>query len=284
MNNIIEFRKGDYGTKAIIKTAWQDSFLKFLRDKEIKELELNDGNGWHGVNVDFLQLLPELKSLTLIDLKLKSIQGIHYLSNLQELQLITYSKFSVDFSCFPNLSLCGFEWIKGSDSLFECKNLKGLSINGYPGRNSEVLTGLQNIEKLTILNSNFEELNGIGFLNKLKYLSLANLKYLTSLNGVGKLIQLDELEIQKCKGISSISEIFKLSELKRLLLLDLGQIDSFDGIENLTKLTTLLFYESTNIVDGELSSLFKLGKLTKISFQNRRHYSHKREDFGELYS
>jgi hypothetical protein len=38
------------------------------------------------------------------------------------------------------------------------------------------------------------------------------------------------------------------------------------------------------IVDGDLFPITKLKSLNKISYQNRRHYSHKREDFGKLYA
>ncbi len=45
-----------------------------------------------------------------------------------------------------------------------------------------------------------------------------------------------------------------------------------------TKLSEVVFYESTNIRDGDLSPLMK-HRLSSVSFQNRRHYSHRREQF-----
>jgi hypothetical protein len=45
-----------------------------------------------------------------------------------------------------------------------------------------------------------------------------------------------------------------------------------------------LFYESTNIVDGDLSPLTRQKNLSSVSFQDRRHYSHKRLEFGVAYS
>ncbi|MDB5089168.1 MAG: hypothetical protein JWR09_3162 [Mucilaginibacter sp.] len=284
MNNNIEFENGDYGTKAIIKTEWQDSFLRLLLDKEVKELELNDGKGWYGDNVDFLQYLPGLKSLIIIDLRIKSIEAIHYLNGLLKIQISTYCKTHVNFNAFPNLVDCGFEWRKGSDSLFECKTLRRLGINRYNKNNSAVFSSLINLEKLTILNSNLENLEGVFLLKELKYLSIANLKKITSLKGIETLQCLEDLEIQSCKGIHNISEVFKLHKLERFLLLDSENIESIKGIENLTELTAFLFYESTNIIDGDLSPLFKLKKLSKISFQNRKHYTNKREEFWKLYA
>jgi hypothetical protein len=62
-----------------------------------------------------------------------------------------------------------------------------------------------------------------------------------------------------------------------------GDIASLKPIEFLKSLQRLTFYESTNIVDGDMAPLKKHKKLTTISFKNRRHYSQRREDFAADY-
>ncbi|MFZ4799418.1 MAG: hypothetical protein ACOYMA_18095 [Bacteroidia bacterium] len=283
MNNSFEFEQGLFGTKAIIKTVWQESFLDLLLEKDVKELELNDGKGWRNVNVDFLQFLPDLRSLTIIDLCIKSIEPVHYLNKLNKIELSTYSNVPINFNSFPELIECGFEWIKGSDSLFETVSIQKLFVNRFDKKNCDSFSKLSNLHELSILNSPIENVVGLSFLKNLRTLRLANLRKLLSLQGIDNLTKIEELEIQHCRGIKTVNEVFKLSKLKRLLLLDLGEIDSIRGLENLTDLTTFLFYESTNISDGDISPALNLKNLNKISFQNRKHYSHKREDFGELY-
>lgn len=284
MKKNIEFVTGNYGLRAVIKTLWQESYLDQLINKNIKELELNIGKGWrNNGNVDFLKFLPNLKSIIILDQPLKSIEPVHYLTELQSINISAYCKTPVNFTSFPNLINCSFEWIKGSKSLFECKNLRTLGINNFDEKDSSLFSQLVNLEKLTVLNSKTENLEGVFYLKNLTYLSIANLKRLTSLQGIEKLYNIEDLEIQTCKGIKNISEVFKLKTLKRFFVVDSGDIDSIKGIEELTELTTFLFYESTNIVDGDLSPLFKLKRLSKVSFQNRKHYSNKREDFGKLY-
>jgi hypothetical protein len=284
MGNVIEFEKSQFGTRAIIKSIWQDSFYKLLKDKDVKELELNEGKGWQGDNVDFLQFLPDLKSLIIIDLRIKSIKNIHYLHKLNKIEISTYCNTPIDFNNFPNLIECGFEWREGSESLFECKILLKLFLNSYNKKSSEPFSHLIKLEELALLNSDISDLQGLSLLIHLKSLRLANLAKVKSLHGIGELNQLEELEIYRCKGVNEISELFKLIKLKRLLLLDLGVIDSIKGMENLTDLKAFFFYESTNIADGDISPLFKLKNLNKVSFQNRKHYTHRREDFGKLYS
>lgn len=284
MNSKIKFEKGKYGAKAIIKTEWQDSFLDLLVDKQIQELELNDGKGWKCNHVDFLKFLPDLKALTIIDLSLKSLTGVHFLNKLRNVEIITYCNTPINFDEFPELIECAIEWRKGSESLFKMSNIQRLFINRYKGKSSEVFSNLANLENLSILNSSIESIKGLSNLKRLKNLRLANLRKVTSLNGIENLPDLAELEIQNCKGISDLSEIFKLIKLRRLLLINLGEIKSIKGIESLSLLKEFLFYESTNIKDGDIFPAFKLKNLSNISFQNRRHYTHKREDFGELYS
>lgn len=257
MSNSIEFENGLFGTKAIIKGGWQDTYLKLFLEKGVQELELNDGKGWRGENIDFLQFIPNLKSLIIIDFSIKSIEAIHSLNGLLKLEISTYCKTPVNFNAFPNLVECGFEWIRGSDSLFEASSLKKLFINSYDKKSSDVFSKLINLEELSILNSPIENLQGLSLLKSLKALRLGNLKKVTSLQGLQNLTELEELEIQRCKGISSISEVLTLSRLRRLLLIDLGDIVSIKGVECLTELQEFLFYESTNIVDGDLSSITK---------------------------
>lgn len=122
---------------------------------------------------------------------------------LIELKLETYSDAPVDFSAFPKLTNCWFEWIKDSDSLFECKSLKRLGLNNFAPFSNFV-----NLERLTLLNSAIEDMNGIVKLAMLTYLSMANLGKVTSLSGIKALQNLEILEIEKCKGIGSVSEIF----------------------------------------------------------------------------
>ena len=70
MKNNIEFENGTFGTKAIIKGLWEDRYLKSLLERDVQELELNNGKGWIGENVDFLRFLPNLKSLIIISVQI----------------------------------------------------------------------------------------------------------------------------------------------------------------------------------------------------------------------
>jgi len=275
----IEFKDGEYGTKAIIKGEWCDLFLKLLLKKEVVELELNDGKGWYGNNIDFVKELTFLKSFTLIDLNIKSIKAVQYLKELRKLKIITYSKDPINFNFFPYLIDCSFEWIRGSESIFEVTGLRNLFISSFKEKSSDNFSKLVHLKELSILNSSIENINGITKLTNLKFLRLGLLRKLNTLQGIKYLNNLEHLEIQKCKRISKICEIFSLINLRCLMLNDIGYIESIKGIEKLKKLECFLFYESTNILDGDITPVLKLKNLRKIVFQNRRHYTHKMDYF-----
>ena len=280
----IAFERGEYGCRAVVTTGWSEEFTKHLVDAGTVELELNDGKGWRGNDLSFLSALPELRLLKVIDLKIASVEPIHYLHRLSELEVITYCNTEISFSAFPQLERCALEWRPKASSVFDCKTLKELFVNGYEGKDVLPFAKLHNLESLSILNAPTESLLGLGALKKLRLLRLGRLKRLKSLTGIEELSTLEELEIHTCQGIGSIKEVGSLSRLRKLYLNNDGVIDSLKPLERLEGLESVLFYESTNILDGDLSPVMKQRNLTRVSFQNRRHYSTRREDFGVAYS
>jgi Leucine-rich repeat (LRR) protein len=279
MNDRIKLEDRDYGRRAVIVAPWSDDMVRFLVDNQIAELELNQGKGWQGSGLKFLAELPQLRSLIIIDFTISSVEPIHYLHELRALDLITYCKTEIRLSAFPRLEDCGLEWRPRATSLFDCTTLKKLFVNHYKGKNADSFSTLVNLESLAILNAPIEDLRGLSALAKLRSLRLANLKGLPSLSGIEQLINLEILDIDSCKRITTIEEIGFLHRLRRLFLNNGGKIESLQPLAKLRTLEWIGFCESTNIMDGDLSPLLNQTKLERVSFQNRRHYSHRREAF-----
>jgi hypothetical protein len=284
MSGDITLENGIYGRRAVLNSGWADVMTAYFSSNRIVELELNQAKGWKGDNLSFLSRLPDLKLFEIFDFNIKDIAPIHSLRGLRRLGVTTYCSTEIHFSAFPYLESCGLEWRPKAALLFDCKTLKDLFINRYSGKGVASFAKLTNLESLAILNAPVENLLGFGTLKKLRSLRLANLRRLTSLAGIEQLTSLEELEIHTCRAITSITGVEYLSRLKKLHLNNDGKIASLKPLEKLTILESVLFYESTNIVDGDLSPLMRLKNLVRVSFQNRRHYSHKREDFGVAYS
>ena len=279
MINGIKLEDGKYGLRAVVVTAWTKEMAPFLLDRHVAELELNDGKGWQGNDLELLAELPQLRSLIITDLQIPSVEPIHFLHDLRLLKVMTYCKTEIRFSAFPRLEECVLEWRPKATSLFDCTTLKSLFVNNYKGQNTDSFGRLTNLESLAILNAPIKDLTGLTALRKLRSLRLGNLRTLTSLAGIQELTNLEELTIHTCRKIYSIDELGYLCKLRKLVLNNDGDIESFKPLARLTGLELVVFCESTNVMDGDLSALLTQKKLPGVSFQNRKHYSHRREEF-----
>jgi len=280
----ITFEDGTFGRRAVVRSAWSNQFADEIRRRCAVELELNQGKGWHGTDLSFLSELSDLAAFEIFDFNIADISSIHTLHRLRELGITTYCRTTIDFSAFPQLERCALEWRPGATSLFQSTKLKTLFLNGYGGKDVSAMAQLVNLESLGILNAPIENLHSLSALATLQKLRLGALTRLKSLAGIEGLANLEELEVHTCRAIRRIDEVRSLSRLRKLHLNNNGEIESLKPIAGLTQLASVLFYESTNIVDGDLSPLLQLKNLSRVSFRNRRHYSHRREDFGDAYS
>jgi hypothetical protein len=280
----IQLEDGEYGRRAVVTSAWSEEMTDCLLDNGIIELELNDGKGWRGSDLLFLAKLPMLESFKIVDFKISSVDPVHLLRELRALEIATYCRTEIRFSSFPRLEECALEWRPKAASLFDSTTLKKLFVNRYDGKDVASFARLVNLESLAILNAPVENLHRLGALKRLRSLRLADLKRLTSLAGIEGVANLEELEIHTCRSIGSIEEVGSLLRLRNLHLNNDGNIKSLKPLEKLHGLESVLFYESTNILDGDLSPLLRLENLSRVSFRNRRHYSHRREEFGIAYT
>lgn len=270
---------GVYGPRITVTGPWTPAITEYMRREGVRELYLNHARGWSGTTLDFLDTVPELVAFSILDFTIKDVTPLHRLTTLRSLEVSTYCDTKIDFHQFPALERCVFYWRSGSESLFECAALWWLFLHRYSGSGSEPFARLAALQELSIANSELREVESLAALKNLRFLGLYNLKKLASLRGLEELGQLEALEVNGCKGIGRIDELAALTRLRRLQLNDDGPIASLSPMRGAADLEQVLFYESTNIADGDLTPLAALPRLQHISFQNRRHYSHKRENF-----
>jgi Leucine-rich repeat (LRR) protein len=277
----IKIENGERGPRAVATSTWSQQLTDYLLENRIVELELNDGKGWRGNDLSFLANLPQLQAFEIIDLRISSVDPIHFLPELRTLRVITYCRTEIRFSAFTRLEECALEWRPKARSLFDCPTLKMLFVNRYNGKDVDLFAKLPNLESLAILNAPVGNLSGISGLKELRFLRLANLKRLSSLAGLEGLANLEELDIDTCR-VGSIEEVSFLPGLKKLILTNDGDIKSLKPLERLNALEFVGFVQ-TNIIDGDISPLLRQKNLAKVVFKNRRHYSHRCEDFSVAY-
>ena len=270
---------GRVGKRMELRGAWNREFAEQMRLAGVQELEINYAKGFVGKDISFLADLDWLEGLLLIHRTLPDDTAVQSLSSLRLLDLNTYCRNPINFSAFPRLEECSLEWRSGAASLFQCHTISRLFINSYTAKHSESFRSLHGLTELRIANGALSDLSGLSSCRNLDFLGLYNLKRLPNLQGLGELAGLERLELNGCRNIRNIDEIAKLRHLRVLHLCDDGHISSLKPLADLVELEEFLFYESTNILDGDLSPLIQLPSLKKVVFAERVHYSHRRLDF-----
>lgn len=270
--------QGAFGPRIVLAGTWDSEIYEYMQRSQINDLCLNYARGWKGRDLDFLRNLGWLKAFAILDWGIRDVSPIHHLPKLQMLEVSTYCKTEIRFECFPCLVDCRLTWREGAASLFQCRTLERLFLSNFTGESTDACGRLAELEALFIASSAVRSLEGLRSLKRIKSLGLYDLKGLESLKGIESLAQLETLEINGCRSLSGIAEIGQLSNLRRLELNDDGGLPSLKPLERLRELHEVFFYESTNILDGDLFPLAHMPHLRKVSFRNRKHYSHRREE------
>jgi hypothetical protein len=276
-----DIEDGRFGPRMVVRGPWSATTLDAARSCAIKELELNHAKGWVGEDLRFLSGLSDiLESFTIIDFAINDVAYINDLALLRFLDVNTYCKTELRFSQLPRLEECSLEWRPKARSLYEHRALKRLFLNKWnDGSDLARFSGMTQLESLRLCSpTRLESLAGIDTLTRLNRLELALASRLTSLAGVEKLADMQCLEIHSCRKIGDISHVASLRRLGGLSIINCGDIKSIRPLRGLLKLEKVLFYESTNVIDGDLSPLKELPHLKQVAFMERPHYSLTRQD------
>ena len=273
--------EGDFGPRLVLQGDWKDEFLDYMLVNSIKEITVNYARGFNGTRLDFLQRLPFLEGLLLLVYHIPDISVVHHLHELRSFVNGCRDKTPLDFTQFPNLERCGINWRDGSESLFQCRRMVWLSISKYQGKDTEQFQQFVDLKTLYLHVSQVQDLAGLGLLHSLRSLSLYRLGHFTTLSVLSALTYLEALDIQTCKKLVDIEDIKALIGLTFFNIVNCGEIASLHPIKFLPNLRRIGFV-GTDILDGDLSVLAESPTLENYIFNNRRHYSHRREEMLQL--
>src|SRR5690606_1222267 len=111
-----------------------------------------------------------------------------------------------------------------------------------------------------------ETIEGIAALSELTFLGLYAARRLSASEGLQWIPGLARLEVNDCPKVRDISPLSNLLELEELQLCNDGDIETLKPLTAHKALRAFLFYESTNIRDGNLGVLKALPKLEHVVF------------------
>ena len=267
-----------------IQNIWCDEYVDILIENDIKNLSFSYIKNVDN-NLEIFSKLYFLKDLTLLGLsygeKDYSFNGLKYLINLEMLDCRgSQSSTPIDFSYLKKLKVCSLAHTlhKKNKTLFECITLEKLSVYGYLDKDFS-FSLLINLKILTLQTTSLLELKGIDKLQKLQSFKLEKSKKIKDFEEISKVKSLKRLTLKYCRVDNLIESISQLKKLEFLFLENVGKIESISALKNCQNLKEIFIGSgTTNIVDGDLSVLFKLPKLKKVSIATQKHYSHTNEE------
>jgi hypothetical protein len=248
----------------VLEGGWRDEYANVIDSHDLAVLSI----AVRGDDLTFLARLPALRGLVLNAGEARDLSPVQELHALETLTLNTSGKprMTLDFSAFAHLRTLRMYWNPGFESVFECDSLESLFVFGPPDA----------------------DLARFGRLPRLRRLELSQGRKLVSTKGVspsvrflglylqGALSALEELppalEVLAIEGAKQLGELVTVPSLTRLKAANCGDIASLAPLRGLDRLEEFFAWESTRIVDGDLSVLLELPRLREIGLRERREY------------
>jgi hypothetical protein len=192
---------------------------------------------------------------------------VESLRGLETLTLNTPAKprIELDFTAFGALRTLRMYWNPGFESVFASTSLESLFVFGPPDPDLTRLGSFPRLRRLE-LSQGRKLLSTAGVGAGVEFLGLYQQGALRELTG---LPALDVLAIEGCK---QLGELVTVPSLTRLKVANCGDIASLAPLRGLDELQEFLAWESTRVLDGDLSVLLELPKLRVLGMRDRREY------------
>lgn len=237
-------------------------------------------NPFHGFTaLDLIAVLPLKDYIDELVIGSEKInyEGLIEFSKLKLLGFPDNGKNSIELSNFPNLEILACDYSPRLMNLGSCQKLRNLTLTSYKSKNKNLtdLPVLSMLCELTLIKTDISSLQGIEKQNCLKKLEIFQAPKLELINGLSGVQLLEDFRVEKCKNIKDYDTLVNLPNLKKIILSESGEIKSLAFLKSLKKLEFISFW-GTNVLDGNLSYC---EGINFVGFDNKKHYSHKVEQF-----
>lgn len=267
----------------IARGRWTEALASRLSSGGVRRLVLNYACGFDELSLDFLVGAP-LRELVIIDRRLQDLGPVHTLgATLEKLEVVTSADLRIDLAQFPRLKHLSADWAQISDSVEHADELTDLFLLRFAEPDLEVLQCLSQLQSLRFKDRpKFESLSGVEDLHELRELGIYLATRLADVSGVAGLENLESLTLEACKRITHLEPLRDLTKLRHLNVSDSGDIDSLAPLSKLQRLESLYLYESTRVLDDDLSPVAALPALSDFRMRSRRSYRPSVPEIHEL--
>jgi hypothetical protein len=165
-------------------------------------------------------------------------------------------------------------WTQVSGSITSASNVETLYLVGYSRPDLTPLAALRSLAELTVKDRpQLRSLRGLSELPAIHSLSIAGARSLADLAELRGRRALRVLQLEGCRRIPGISDLEGCVGLTFLNLGDCGDIPTIAPIGGMTELEDLYLFESTRVLDGDLSPVLGLPRLRDFRMRDRRGYT-----------
>lgn len=180
-----------------------------------------------------------------------STSGLESLDQLRKLQLGYPADKKVSFSSFPHLTDIVLEHWKPyyAGTLFECKNLESLSIDGFTDADCGRIGKLVNLKRLALYKGMVRSLDGLAACRNLLAVIASHTKKLDDISELSQLPALRIIEFRE--NLTSLRDIEPVFRISGLRVLDLkgcaATLETVDWLASFVDLTVLMLPKVKNI-------------------------------------
>ena len=277
----LSIRPTPHGPVLCLNGKWRKEFAQLPGVDKIVGVEVSSFKDEHEPNLEFLQELPAIRyfgSLYSFPFDYSYLYRIHTLNSLK---FLTLRLSSLDFRRFPNLESAVVPWHSALASIFDCHQLKALSLLGCREKTSRRLAQLSSIEALKLKDCSFGDLDAFPEMARLRKLQIG-LPRLMSLEPLSKCTRIEWLWVSQCGKIANYDVFGRLGRLRGLMIDTERKTPSLEFVESLSQMR--LFNFSLAVQDGKLRRLLKCPLLASAHFADRENYDISREELNGILS
>jgi protein phosphatase 1 regulatory subunit 7 len=247
-----------YERSLIIEACKIEKCIKYIKEKRIVSIQINDSLGGKLNDLSFLKEIPNIESVSVLQENL-DLSPINSLIGLKCLNF-NESKQKIDFNNFPNLKKLGCNYSKSISNLDKAINLEWLYLHNYNKENLLDFSSMNNIRFLHLFNTSIKNLLGIDNCSLLKNLDIDKAPKLSSLEGLSsKNISLTKMSIYNAKLLTDLTSIELLDNLEFLWLKKIPDVNNLDFLKNSKVLNN--FCLGAKLIQKEYSNVINVKKI-----------------------
>lgn len=264
------------GVRLFVNGPWNSEMESLVQGGRVHELVLNWAHGFAEADLEFLRPWP-VSRLLVTARWITDLSPIHRLGDhLESLNLpaVHPSAGTLDLAQLPGLTSLSISWPLIKDQKEVLAPLTDLYLESYSPADLAPLAGAKSLTRLRMKQyPQLRSLNGLTAFERLETLGIFLATKLEDVTALRTAQAISELHLDTCKKVPTVDDIASVKNLRVLSMANSGDFPSLAPLAGMPELRELYLYESTRIIDGDLTPLLTLPRLQQLRIANRRHYS-----------